>query len=73
MGVLKLAESACGMLGLSMASKQLNLDKECHGGRGGGDRVIDRSKVTILLCDNDSKSCKEVFALLSSCSYQGMD
>ncbi|KAF3451973.1 hypothetical protein FNV43_RR08069 [Rhamnella rubrinervis] len=53
-----------------MASKELNLNKECQGGRVGGDRFIDRSKVRILLCDNDSESSKEVFTLLSSCSYQ---
>nr|AAQ73525.1 timing of CAB expression 1 [Mesembryanthemum crystallinum] len=36
----------------------------------GSDPFIDRSKVRILLCDNDSKSCEEVFGLLSNCSYQ---
>ncbi|KAG5027971.1 hypothetical protein JHK87_011485 [Glycine soja] len=35
-----------------------------------GDGFIDRSKVRILLCDNDSKSSEEVFALLLGCSYQ---
>ncbi|KAI3927386.1 hypothetical protein MKX01_027617 [Papaver californicum] len=33
-------------------------------------QVLDRSKVRILLCDNDSKSCDEVFSLLCKCSYQ---
>ncbi|KAI3886904.1 hypothetical protein MKX03_019115 [Papaver bracteatum] len=33
-------------------------------------QVIDRGKVRILLCDNDSKSCDEVFSLLCKCSYQ---
>ncbi|KAF5190112.1 Two-component response regulator-like aprr1 [Thalictrum thalictroides] len=31
---------------------------------------LDRSKVRILLCDNDAKSSKEVFTLLCKCSYQ---
>ncbi|KAK4485663.1 hypothetical protein RD792_008306 [Penstemon davidsonii] len=35
-----------------------------------GDGFIDRSKVRILLCDNDEKSCEEVFTLLCKCSYQ---
>nr|GMC75732.1 two-component response regulator-like APRR1 [Ipomoea batatas] len=35
-----------------------------------GDGFIDRSKVRILLCDNDSKSSEEVFTLLCKCSYQ---
>ncbi|KAK3042726.1 hypothetical protein RJ639_000784 [Escallonia herrerae] len=48
------------------------------GGRGGsgnngkssGEGFIDRSKVRILLCDNDAKSSQEVFTLLYKCSYQ---
>lgn len=36
-----------------------------------GEGFIDRSKVRILLCDNDSKSSEEVFKLLCKCSYQG--
>ena len=57
-----------------MESKELNLNKECKaGGVGGaGDGFIDRSKVRILLCDNDIKSCEEVFSLLLKCSYQGI-
>ncbi|KAI7732925.1 hypothetical protein M8C21_029768 [Ambrosia artemisiifolia] len=46
-------------------------------GRGGGDSYgmtgdgfIDRSKVRILLCDNDSKGSGDVFTLLCKCSYQ---
>ncbi|KAL3335534.1 hypothetical protein AABB24_031650 [Solanum stoloniferum] len=35
-----------------------------------GDEFIDRSKVRILLCDNDAKSSEEVFTLLCKCSYQ---
>ncbi|EPS66801.1 hypothetical protein M569_07975, partial [Genlisea aurea] len=34
------------------------------------DGFIDRSKVRILLCDNDEKSSEEVFTLLCKCSYQ---
>ncbi|GAB4845429.1 Tor complex Tor2 interacting protein 1 [Ancistrocladus abbreviatus] len=45
------------------------------GGCGGvstkdSDPFIDRSKVRILLCDNDMKSAKEVLELLCKCSYQ---
>ncbi|GMQ10799.1 hypothetical protein CsSME_00053665 [Camellia sinensis var. sinensis] len=46
------------------------------GGGGGGvnskssDALIDRSKVRILVCDNDAKSSEEAFALLCKCSYQ---
>ncbi|XP_047974868.1 two-component response regulator-like APRR1 isoform X1 [Salvia hispanica] len=35
-----------------------------------GDGFIDRSKVRILLCDNDVRSSEEVFTLLCRCSYQ---
>ena len=38
-----------------------------------GDGFIDRSKVRILLCDNDVRSSEEVFTLLCRCSYQGFD
>ncbi|KAF8046897.1 hypothetical protein N665_3345s0002 [Sinapis alba] len=38
--------------------------------KGGGDGFIDRSRVRILLCDNDSKSLGDVSTLLSQCSYQ---
>lgn len=41
------------------------------GGGGAGDGFVDRSKVRILLCDNDAKSSQEVFTLLLKCSYQG--
>lgn len=51
--------------------------KEIPSGRGGGgnfgktgDGFIDRSKVRILLCDNDSKGSGEVLTLLCKCSYQ---
>ena len=37
----------------------------------GREGFIDRSKVRILLCDNDTKSSDEVFNLLCKCSYQG--
>ncbi|KAK6249999.1 Signal transduction response regulator [Theobroma cacao] len=55
-----------------MESKELNLNKECKvgGGGGAGEGFIDRSKVRILLCDNDPKSSEEVFSLLLKCSYQ---
>lgn len=36
-----------------------------------GDGFIDRSKVRILLCDNDEKSAGVVLTLLCNCSYQG--
>ncbi|XP_022738609.1 two-component response regulator-like APRR1 isoform X1 [Durio zibethinus] len=55
-----------------MESKELNLNKECKAGGGGGYGFTDRSKVRILLCDNDTKSCEEVFSLLLKCSYQGI-
>lgn len=47
----------------------MDLNGEC---KGGGDGFIDRSRVRILLCDNDPNSLGEVFTLLSQCSYQGM-
>ncbi|KAJ0236343.1 Two-component response regulator-like APRR1 [Hirschfeldia incana] len=45
----------------------MDLNGEC---KGGGDGFIDRSRVRILLCDNDSNSLGDVFTLLSQCSYQ---
>lgn len=36
-----------------------------------GDGFMDRSKVRILLCDNDEKNSQEVLTLLCKCSYQG--
>ncbi|XP_023000922.1 two-component response regulator-like APRR1 [Cucurbita maxima] len=57
-----------------MDCKELNLNEDCgacgSGVKNGGDAFIDRSKVRILLCDNDSKSSEEVFKLLLKCSYQ---
>ncbi|TXG51704.1 hypothetical protein EZV62_024228 [Acer yangbiense] len=57
-----------------MEMKELNLNKECGGGgfnsKSSGDGFIDRSKVRILLCDNDGSSSEEAFSLLSKCSYQ---
>ncbi|CAN7024453.1 unnamed protein product [Brassica oleracea var. botrytis] len=44
----------------------MDLNGECKGGDG----FIDRSRVRILLCDNDSKSLGDVSTLLSQCSYQ---
>ncbi|KAE8678522.1 hypothetical protein F3Y22_tig00111408pilonHSYRG00078 [Hibiscus syriacus] len=52
-----------------METKELNFNKDCKAGVGGGG-FTDRSKVRILLCDNDTKSCEEVFSLLVRCSYQ---
>ncbi|KDP31283.1 hypothetical protein JCGZ_11659 [Jatropha curcas] len=52
-----------------MEGKEQNMNKE-SGCSKSGDGLIDRSKVRILLCDNDSKSCEEVFTLLLKCSYQ---
>lgn len=58
-----------------METEELNLNKESVVGTGNnsksGDGFIDRSKVRILLCDNDAKSSEEVFTLLLKCSYQG--
>ncbi|GAY67087.1 hypothetical protein CUMW_253820 [Citrus unshiu] len=58
-----------------MESKEMNLNKECGGAgignsKSSGDGFIDRSKVRILLCDNDSNSSDAVFSLLVKCSYQ---
>ncbi|CAI9266803.1 unnamed protein product [Lactuca saligna] len=56
-----------------MDSNEIMLSR---GGGGGntngttGEGFIDRSKVRILLCDNDTKSSEEVFKLLCKCSYQ---
>ena len=59
-----------------MECKEINCNKDCGVGEsnrgGGGAGFVDRSKVKILLCDNDSKSSQEVFTLLLRCSYQGM-
>jgi pseudo-response regulator 1 len=60
-----------------MESKEVSFNKEC-GGSGvgnsskGGEGFIDRSKVRILLCDNDAKSLEEISTLLLKCSYQGI-
>ncbi|XP_074316408.1 two-component response regulator-like APRR1 [Silene latifolia] len=48
-------------------------DEEVGPGNGGkkkNEQFIDRSKVRILLCDNDVNGCHEVFSLLSNCFYQ---
>ncbi|XP_042511215.1 two-component response regulator-like APRR1 [Macadamia integrifolia] len=46
--------------------------KEGNVGGGSNNKIpfLDRSKVRILLCDNDAKSSDEVFSLLCKCSYQ---
>lgn len=51
-----------------MEEKEQNMNMESGNSRSEG--LIDRSKVRILLCDNDSKSSEEVFTLLLKCSYQ---
>nr|GEW05391.1 two-component response regulator-like APRR1 [Tanacetum cinerariifolium] len=48
----------------------MELSGGMFGRGGGGDGFIDRSKVRILLCDNDSRGSGEVFTLLCKCSYQ---
>ncbi|XAR50022.1 hypothetical protein NMG60_11004233 [Bertholletia excelsa] len=58
-----------------MERDEVAVDQDCAGGGGGvsgksTDAFIDRSKVRILLCDNDEKSSEEVFTLLCKCSYQ---
>lgn len=64
---------------LKMESGEVSLNREgggggggnsSKGGGGGGDAFIDRSKVRILVCDNDAKSLEEVSTLLLKCSYQ---
>lgn len=57
---------------MDMDPKELNLNKGPEGcGGGGAEGFIDRSKVRILLCDNDESSSEEVLRLLLKCSYQG--
>lgn len=34
-------------------------------------KLLDRSKVRILLCDPDPRTSQEVLFLLANCSYQG--
>ncbi|KAI4335965.1 hypothetical protein L6164_014554 [Bauhinia variegata] len=56
-----------------METEELNLNKESAGvgnNSKSGDGFIDRSKVRILLCDNDAKSSDEICTLLLRCSYQ---
>ncbi|XP_024976521.1 two-component response regulator-like APRR1 isoform X1 [Cynara cardunculus var. scolymus] len=56
-----------------MEPKGISLGRRGGGGVNNGktgDGFIDRSKVRILLCDNDSKGSGEVFTLLCKCSYQ---
>ncbi|KAJ7956422.1 Two-component response regulator-like [Quillaja saponaria] len=56
-----------------MEGKGFDLNNDCMGvgnNSRSNDGFIDRSKVRILLCDNDSKSTDEVFTLLLRCSYQ---
>ncbi|KAJ9560049.1 hypothetical protein OSB04_005209 [Centaurea solstitialis] len=59
-----------------MEPNEILMSRGGGGGGGGntsgkpGEGFIDRSKVRILLCDNDTKSSEEVFILLCKCSYQ---
>ncbi|KAM7483342.1 hypothetical protein LguiB_007925 [Lonicera macranthoides] len=61
-----------------MERNEIGSSKDGGGGDGEGvknyskssDGFIDRSRVRILLCDNDSKDSEEVFTLLCKCSYQ---
>ncbi|KAM7480052.1 hypothetical protein LguiA_028265 [Lonicera macranthoides] len=63
-----------------MERNEIGSSKDGGGGDGEGvknyskssDGFIDRSRVRILLCDNDSKDSEEVFTLLCKCSYQVM-
>ncbi|KAM7268397.1 hypothetical protein ACFE04_010563 [Oxalis oulophora] len=53
-----------------MDNNNNNMNKESSTSVKGGNGFIDRSKVRILLCDNDAKSSHEISALLLKCSYQ---
>lgn len=61
-----------------MEKEEVILIKDGGGAGCGGDNpksndaFIDRSKVRILLCDNDHKSSEEIVTLLCECSYQGI-
>nr|DAD38676.1 TPA_asm: hypothetical protein HUJ06_012998 [Nelumbo nucifera] len=46
------------------------LRKDGGGNYNNQNPFLDRSKVRILLCDNDAKSSEGVFTLLCKCSYQ---
>ncbi|KAI3762649.1 hypothetical protein L1987_53088 [Smallanthus sonchifolius] len=56
-----------------MEPNEILLSRGVGGGSANGktgEGFIDRSKVRILLCDNDTKSSEEVLYLLCKCSYQ---
>lgn len=59
-----------------MEKEEVILTKDGGAAGSGGnnpkshDAFIDRSKVRILLCDNDHKSSGEILTLLCECSYQ---
>lgn len=61
-----------------MEKEEVILTKDGGAAGSGGnnpkshDAFIDRSKVRILLCDNDHKSSGEILTLLCECSYQGI-
>ncbi|KAI3987714.1 hypothetical protein MKX01_028448 [Papaver californicum] len=48
----------------------VELEKRKEDGGNSSMPFVDRSKVRILLCDNNNKSSDEVFSLLCKCSYQ---
>ncbi|KAJ9677466.1 hypothetical protein PVL29_022449 [Vitis rotundifolia] len=54
--------------------KQIVTGKSDAGASGSTNKktraLIDRSKLRILLCDTNARSCKEVASLLKECSYQ---
>lgn len=63
--------------GVGFDCLEMEINEERVGRKDGGTTngncntpYLDRSKVRILLCDNDAKSSKEVFTLLCKCSYQ---
>lgn len=65
-----------GVVVLVMEVDGLDLNKVSAGAGSNsksGDGFIDRSKVKILLCDNNTKSSEEVLTLLLGCSYQGIN
>lgn len=59
-----------GSVEFSRSISTMENDEIGPGNAKSNDPFIDRSKVRILLCDNDSKSSREVFELLCKCSYQ---
>lgn len=48
----------------------MEMERKDGGNSNSNTPYLDRSKVRILLCDNEAKSSKEVFTLLCKCDYQ---